>query len=104
MGEDGPDLLCVPHVAVYPVIMEPPLLEGAVKVTETRASPTVPVPIVGEPGTVAGVTLFDAPDAALSPTLLVASTVHVTATPFVSPLTKMGEDEPELLCVPHVAV
>ena len=53
MGETVPETLCAPHVAVYPVIGEPPLLTGAVKVTETVLLPAVTVPIVGAPGTVA---------------------------------------------------
>jgi len=42
---------------------------------------------VGAPGTVAGVTLFDAADAALVPTAFVAVTVKVYAVPLVSPVT-----------------
>ena len=83
---------------------EPPLLPGGVKVTETEEFPAVAVPIVGAPGTVAGVTLLDAAEGGPFPTPFVASTVHVTATPFVSPETTIGEDTLELLCVPHVAV
>ena len=59
------------------MIAEPPLEAGAVKVTVADALPPVAVPIVGVPGTVAGVTLFDAADAALVPTALVAVTVKV---------------------------
>ena len=45
----------------------PPLLPGAVNVTLACALPPVAVPIVGAPGTVAGVTLLDADDAAPVP-------------------------------------
>ena len=45
----------------------------------------------------AGVTLFDAADEALFPTVFVANTVQVTAVPFVRPLTVMGELGPEAL-------
>jgi hypothetical protein len=55
----------------------PPLLPGAAKVTLACALPAVAVPIVGAPGIVAGVTLFEAAEAALVPTLLVAVTVKV---------------------------
>ena len=50
---------------------------GAVKVTVACAFPPVAVPMVGAPGTVAGVTLFDAAEAALVPFALVALTVNV---------------------------
>jgi hypothetical protein len=71
------------------VITEPPSLAGAVKVTIACALPRVAVPIVGAPGTVAGVTLFDAADAGPAPTALVAFTVNVYAVPFASPVTVM---------------
>jgi hypothetical protein len=77
------------EVAVYDVIAEPPSLAGAVKVTIACALPRVAVPIVGAPGTVAGVTLFDAADAGPAPTALVAFTVNVYAVPFASPVTVM---------------
>ncbi|HET7549055.1 MAG TPA: hypothetical protein VFJ86_14890 [Usitatibacter sp.] len=77
------------EVAVYEVIGAPPSLAGAVKVTVAWALPAVAVPIVGAPGTVAGVTLFDAADAGPVPTAFVAVTVKVYAVPFVSPLTVM---------------
>ena len=55
----------------------PPLLPGAVKLTLAVALPAVAVPMVGAPGTPAGVALLDAPDAALLPMALVAMTVKV---------------------------
>ena len=76
------------------MIALPPLLAGAVKVTDACALPPVAVPIVGAPGTVAGVTLLDAADAAPVPTALVAVTVKVYAVPLVSPVTVIGEAEP----------
>ena len=45
--------------------------------TDACALPAVAVPIVGAPGTVVGVTLFDAAEAAPVPALLVAVTVKV---------------------------
>ena len=59
------------------MIPEPPLLAGAVNATLALALPAVATPIVGAPGTVAGVTLFDAAEAAPVPALLVAVTVKV---------------------------
>ena len=59
------------------MIALPPFDAGAVKLTEACAFPAVAVPMVGAPGTVAGVTLFEAPDAAPVPTELVAFTVNV---------------------------
>lgn len=99
-----PEATLVPQVALYPRIAEPPLLVGAVNVTETVALPAVAVPIVGGPGTVAvGVTPFDAAEAAPLPTAFVASTVQVTGMAVVRPVTVIGEDGPAALCVPHVA-
>ena len=82
----------------------PPLLAGAVKLTVTCALPDIAAPIIGAPGTVAGVTLFDADDARLLPTAFVAFTLHVTATPLVRPTTVIGEPADVALCAPHVAV
>ena len=64
----------------------PPLLTGAVKVTVAVVLPPVAVAAVGAPGTVAGVTLFEAVEATLVPTALAAVTVKVYAVPFVSPV------------------
>jgi hypothetical protein len=69
---------------VYPVMVEPPLDAGTVQFTtacgdEPLAMPatTVVVAIVGAPGTVAGVTLEVADDAALLPMALLVLTVKV---------------------------
>ena len=59
--------------------------------------------MVGAPGTVAGVTLFDAAEGELFPTPLVATTVHVTGVPFVSPVTVIGELDPALVWAPQLA-
>ena len=59
------------------MIVEPPLLAGGVNVTEAWVFPRVAVPIVGASGTVAGMTVLDAADAALVPMVLVAVTVQV---------------------------
>jgi hypothetical protein len=67
------------EVAVYDVIVEPPLEAGAVNDTDACASPALAVPIVGVPGTVAaaGVTELDGALAAPVPMALVAVTVKV---------------------------
>jgi hypothetical protein len=59
------------------VIALPPLELGAVKATVALALPAVAVPMVGAPGTVVGVTLLLAAEAAPVPTELVAVTVNV---------------------------
>jgi hypothetical protein len=59
------------------VIGLPPSDSGAVQDTLAEALPAVAVTAVGAPGTVAGVTLFEASDAALVPTAFVAATVKV---------------------------
>lgn len=56
--------------------------------------PRVAVPIVGASGTVAGVTELLAVEDALVPRALVAVTVKVYATPFVRPVTTIGEEPP----------
>ena len=65
----------------------PPLLTGAVKLTDACTLPAVAVAPVGGPGIVAGVTLFDAAEGALGPAPFVATTVKVYAVPFVRPVT-----------------
>jgi hypothetical protein len=59
------------------VIALPPFDAGAVKLTVACPLPGVAVPIVGAPGSVAGVTLLDGADAGLVPFALVAVTVKV---------------------------
>ena len=65
----------------------PPLLAGAMKLTEAEAFSTTATTLVGAPGTVAGVTALDGLLAGPVPTLLVAVTVKVYVVPFVSPVT-----------------
>ena len=65
------------EVTVYPVTAVPPLLAGALKLTLAVVLPVAAVPIVGAPGTPAGVALLDAAEAALIPMALVAVTVKV---------------------------
>src|ERR1035437_7765752 len=92
------------EVTVYPVIADPPLLAGAVNVTETWASPSVAVPIVGAPGTVEGVTEFEAELGKLLPLAFVATTVKVYAVPLVRPVTVIGLEEPVRVIVPGFEV
>ena len=47
---------------------------------------------------------MDAADGALLPTALVATTVQVTLTPLVRPITAMGELAPDALRAAQVAV
>ena len=65
------------EVTVYPVIALPPFDPGAVQLTTDDALATVPETPVGAPGTVLGVTLADATEAAEFPAALVATTVNV---------------------------
>ena len=80
------------------------MLAGAVKLTVACALPPVAVPIVGAPGTVAGVTLFEAAEAAPVPALFVAVTVNVYAVPFDRPVTVIGEATPLAVSPPGLEV
>jgi hypothetical protein len=62
------------------------------------------MPTVGVPGTVAGVTEFEAAEAVPVPTALVAVTLKVYAVPFVRPVTTIGEDAPVPVNPPGVDV
>ena len=66
------------------------MLDGALKLIVACVLVAVAVTLVGAPGTVAGVTEFDAVDVALVPTPFVALTVNVYAVPFASPVTVIG--------------
>ena len=59
------------------MIDEPPLFPGAENEIVAWPLPAVAVTPVGAPGTVVGVTEFDALDVVLVPTPLVATTVKV---------------------------
>ena len=68
------------------MIVEPPFEAGAVNATEARPLPGVAVPIVGAPGTVAGIAdtgLLEVP----CPTAFTAATVKSYDVPFVKPVT-----------------
>jgi hypothetical protein len=65
------------EVAVYEVMLAPPLDAGAVQLTVACALPALALTLVGAPATVAGVTEFDAADAGPVPAQLDAVTVKV---------------------------
>jgi len=82
-------------VAVYVVIVAPPLDPGAVQATVTDvALAIVAVPIVGAPGTVAGVTELDAVDKADVPAEFVAVVLKKYVVPFVKPVTTHDPEAP----------
>ena len=74
-------------VTVYPVIAEPPVLDGADHETVTEESPNTPDTPLGAPGTVAGTTDADAEEAEPVPALFVAVTENVYEVPLVRPIT-----------------
>jgi len=82
----------------------PPVPEGAVKLTVALLFPAVAVPMVGAPGIVAGVALLEAADGAPVPTLLVAVTVKVYGVPLVNPLTGRGLLAPVAVFPPGLEV
>jgi len=79
IGLDAPLSVKPPgdDVTVYEVTAVPPLAAGALKLTMAWVSPPVADTPVGAPGTILGVTLEDAADAALVPRPLVTVTVNV---------------------------
>ena len=77
-GEEPPVAVCPPlEVTVYEVIVEPPLLTGALNVIVASPFPRVAVPIVGAPGVVAGTIELVVAEATPVPAELVAVTVNV---------------------------
>jgi hypothetical protein len=75
-------------VAVYDVMVEPPLVDGATHDTVTVVPLATPVTPVGGPGATAGtVTPAEAADGALGPTTFVARTTNVYVVPGVRPPT-----------------
>ena len=92
-------VFCVPplldvQIAVYSVIVEPPLLAGAVNATVALPEACVTVPIVGAPGTVAATNDADAAEAGLVPNVFVAVIVQVYVLALVSAETVIGEVVP----------
>lgn len=79
IGDEPPEAVNPPvlEVTVYEIIAEPPLLPGAEKTTLASPFPSVAVPIVGAPGTVAGTIELLVAEAVLVPAEFVAVTVNV---------------------------
>jgi hypothetical protein len=88
------------EVTVYEVIVAPPLLTGAVKVTVASPFPATATTEVGAPGTVAGTTELLVPEDGPVPYEFVAVTVNVYVVPFVRPVTIIGELPPVAVCPP----
>lgn len=65
------------EVTVYPVMAEPPSSAGAVQLIDAEAFSAVAITLVGAPGTVVGITEFEALESGPVPTTLVAATVKV---------------------------
>ena len=61
----------------YPVMAEPPVLDGAFQVSFTEPLPAVGVTAVGGPGTLRGVTMLETGEGEPVPIELVAATVKV---------------------------
>ena len=76
-GEPAPVALSAPQVTRYDVMGEPPFDAGGVNATSARPLNALAATIVGAPGTVAGVTVFEGAEAGPVPTELVAVTVKV---------------------------
>ena len=86
---------------MYVVTAEPPLDAGAVNATVADVDPAAATaPMVGAPGTVAGVTGAEAADAAEVPPAFVAVAVNVYAVPLVRPVTSQDPDSPVTVHVP----
>ena len=90
--EPADDTVPVPpageEVAVYVVIVSPPLEAGCVKATVAVVDPVaVAVPIVGAPGTVRGVTEDDAVEKLPLPAALMARTWKMYGVPLAKPVT-----------------
>jgi hypothetical protein len=66
--------------------------------------PTDAATLVGASGTVAGVTEFDAADAVLVPTELVAVTVNVYGVPLLKPVIVIGDAPPLAVKLPTLEV
>jgi len=103
IGDDPPVAVRPPELAIttYPVIAEPPLLTGGVKVIVASPLPPTAVTLVGASGAPAGTTELLVPEEVLVPRALVAVTVNVYVVPFESPVIVIG-DEPPVAVKPPV--
>lgn len=86
------------------MIVAPPSLAGAEKLTVARALPATAVTAVGAPGKVRGVTAFDGLLAGPVPAAFVADTVNVYVTPLLSPTIVNGLAVPLTVAPPGLAV
>jgi len=77
------------EVTVYDVMENLHPKRGS-EIINAELLPSSSVPIVGAPGVVAGVALFDVADAGPVPTLLVAVAIKVYVVPLLKPLTVIG--------------
>ena len=77
---------------MYPVISEPPLLDGALKlITAVLFTVEVATTSIGASGIDEGITPVEVADATELPFAFVAITVNVYDVPFVKPDTVIGE-------------
>ena len=90
------------EIAVYPLIVAPPLLAGAVKVMIALALPGVADTPVGGSGTTAFGVNMTADDALPVPTVLIAFTLQVYSVPLVSAVTVSGLPTPVAVFDPGV--
>jgi hypothetical protein len=91
-------------VTVYRVIADPPLNAGVDHVTVALVSPILAATFVGASGAVAGVTEFEALDAVLVPTALLAVTVNVYVVPLFNPVIVIGDEPPVAVNPPILEV
>jgi hypothetical protein len=88
------------ELTVYEVIDEPPLFDGAVKLTVAWPFAATAETPVGAPGTSAGTIALLVPDGVLVPMPFVAVTVNVYVVPFVRPVIVIGDEPPEAVNPP----
>ena len=80
------------------------MLDGALKLIVACVLVATAVTPVGAPGTVAGVTEFDALEGVLVPTAFIATTVKEYAVPFARPVIVIGEEPPLAVNPPTLEV
>ncbi len=89
---------------MYPVIADPPLLAGAVKDTVALPLPATAETLVGAPVTDIAVRGSESADVSDEPAEFAALTVKVYAVPRVRPVIVSGDDEPDTVMEPGIAV
>jgi hypothetical protein len=83
--------------------MADPLFADALNEIDAIPFPAVATSPFGASGTDAGTTPVDAIEVGLVPAALVAVTVNVYVTPFVRPVTEMGDADEEATMSPGIA-